>query len=106
MAKKAAKAASKKTSRTAKKRRPAAPPAGKAAGFAALAMHVTEPVGAATFAALKAEHPATAAFALKESRPENLDPESAAKRILAHALASNAMPSLTAPKVGGADSDF
>ena len=102
MAKKAAKTASK----TAKKRAPAAPAPGKSGGFTALAMHVTEPVGAATFAALKAEHPTTAAFALDESRPENLDPESAAKRILAHTLASDAMPSLTTPKVGGTDSDF
>jgi Zn-dependent metalloprotease len=101
MARKAAKTASK----PAKKRGPASPPA-QTSGFTVLAMHVTEPAGAATFAALKAEHPTTAAFALDESRPENLDPESAAKRILAHALASDAMPSLTAPKVSGADSDF
>ena len=40
------------------------------------------------------------------SQPENLDPESAAKRILEHALASDAAPSLTAPKVGGTESDF
>ena len=44
--------------------------------------------------------------AIAESLPENLDPESAAKRILDHALASKAMPSLTAPKVGKAESDF
>ena len=113
MARKAAKTASKKASKTtskttskkAKKRAPASPPA-KTRGFTALAMHVTEPAGAATFAALKAEHPTTAAFALDESRPENLDPESAAKRILAHALASDAMPALTTPKAGGADTDF
>src|SRR5206468_4745852 len=40
------------------------------------------------------------------SLPENLDPESAAKRILDHALASAAMPSLTAPKVDKAESEF
>jgi len=101
MARKAAKTASKTT----KKPGPASAPA-QASGFTALAMHVTEPAGAATFAALKAEHSTTAAFALDESRPENLDPESAAKRILAHALASDAMPSLTTPKVSGTDSDF
>ena len=109
MARKAAKTASKKasktTSRTAKKRAPASPPA-QTRGFTALAMHVTEPSGAATFAALKAEHPTTAAFALDESRAENLDPESAAKRILAHALASDAMPVADTPKAGGADTDF
>ncbi|MEN3380513.1 MAG: neutral peptidase [Hyphomicrobiales bacterium] len=100
MAKKAAKTGSK----TAKKR--AAPPPGRPGGFTAMALHVTEPAGAATFAALKAEHATTPAFALDESRPENLDPESAAKRILAHALASDAVPSLTTPKVSGTDSDF
>jgi Zn-dependent metalloprotease len=101
MVKKAAKTASK----PAKKRGSASPPA-RASGFTALALHVTEPAGAATFAALKAEHSTTAAFALTESRPENLDPDSAAKRILAHALASDALPSLTTPKVSGTDSDF
>jgi Zn-dependent metalloprotease len=101
MARKSTKTASKPT----KKRGPASPPA-KTSGFTALAMHVTEPAGAATFAALKAEHSTTAAFALEASRPENLDPESAAKRILAHALASDAMPSLATPKVSGTDSDF
>jgi Zn-dependent metalloprotease len=100
MAKKAAKTASK----TAKKR--AAPPPGRPGGFTAMALHVTESAGAATFAALKAEHATAPAFALDESRPENLDPESAAKRILAHALASDAVPSLTTPKVSGTDSDF
>ena len=43
---------------------------------------------------------------LAASRPENLDPESAAKRILEHALASSAAAALTAPKVGGAESNF
>jgi Zn-dependent metalloprotease len=71
-----------------------------------MAMHVTEAAGRRTFAALKADRPATSAFALTESHPANLDPESAAKRILAHAFASAAMPSLTAPEVDGAGSDF
>lgn len=75
-------------------------------GFKALALHVTDAKGRATFEALRAERPATAAFGLTASRPENLDPESAAKRILAHALASSAAPGLTAPKVGDAESDF
>src|SRR5258708_1155734 len=106
MVRKTAKTASKTASKPTKKRGPAAAPVAAATGFTALALHVTEPAGAATFAALKAEHPTTAAFALHESRPENLDPESAAKRILAHAFASDAMPSLTTPKVSGIDSDF
>jgi Zn-dependent metalloprotease len=69
-------------------------------------MHVTETKGRKTFAALKAERPASAAFSLVASQPKNLDPESAAKRILEHALASEKMPSLTAPKVDGNESDF
>lgn len=69
-------------------------------------MHVTEERGGRAFAALKADRPASNTFALAESLPKNLDPESAAKRILAHAFASRAMPSLTAPKVNDEDSDF
>src|SRR6476469_5261558 len=75
-------------------------------GFKVLAMHVTEDQGRRTFEALREDRPAVSAFALRESQPENLDPESAAKCILAHALASQAMPSLTAPKVDGDESDF
>jgi len=93
-----------KKSKKAKKR--AAPRSSQRAGFKALALHVTEAEGRAIFEALRAERPATAAFGLAASRPENLDPESAAKRILAHALASSAVPALTAPKVSGAESDF
>ena len=83
----------------------AAPRASKRARFQGLALHVTEADGRATFEALRAERPATAAFGLAASRPQNLDPESAAKRILEHALASSAVPALTAPKVSGAESD-
>src|SRR5262249_9265362 len=87
-------------------RKPARRRAAKPNAFTAIAMHVTEPKGAAIFAALKAEHATAAAFALPESQPTRLDPESAAKRILEHALASDAAPSFTAPKVGGVASDF
>ncbi len=75
-------------------------------GFQALAMHVTEERGRRAFEALKADRPASNTFALAESLPKNLDPESAAKRILAHAFASRAMPSLSAPKVDDEESDF
>jgi Zn-dependent metalloprotease len=77
-----------------------------ARGFQVMAMHATEERGRRAFAALKADRPASNTFALAESLPKNLDPESAAKRILAHAFASRAMPSLTAPKVDDEDSDF
>jgi len=88
----------------AKKAKTARAPAAR--GFKALAMHVTEAKGRGIFEALKAERPAAAAFGLVASQPENLDPESAAKRILEQALASDAAPSLNAPKVGGTESDF
>ncbi len=77
-----------------------------ARGFQVLAMHVTEKGGRRAFEALRADRPASNTFALAESLPKNLDPESAAKRILAHAFASRAMPSLTAPKVNDEESDF
>lgn len=96
-----ARTAKKATARKAVKRTAAA-----AAGFKALAMHVTDERGRRAFEALKNDRPAAAAFGLEESLPQNLDPESAAKRILDHAFASKAMPSLTAPKVDGDDSDF
>jgi Zn-dependent metalloprotease len=77
-----------------------------AAGFEVLAMHVTEKRGRRAFEALRADRPASNTFALRESLPKNLDAESAAKRILAHAFASRAMPSLTAPMVSDEQCDF
>jgi Zn-dependent metalloprotease len=71
-----------------------------------MAMHITEEEGRRTFAALKADRPGASAFSLAATQPENLDSESAAKRILVHALASKAMPTLTAPVVDGDASDF
>jgi Zn-dependent metalloprotease len=82
----------------------AAPP--PKSGFRAVAMHVTEEAGRSTFAALKADRPATSLFSHPALQPEDLDPESAAKRILAHAFASEAMPSLTTPRVHGSESNF
>jgi Zn-dependent metalloprotease len=93
MARKAGKAATGKRSAAAR-------------GFEVLAMHVTEKGSRRAFEALKADRSASNTFALKESLPKNLDPESAAKRILAHAFASRAMPSLTAPKINEEESDF
>jgi Zn-dependent metalloprotease len=94
-----------KKTKTAKKRAPARSAAG-AGAFKALAMHVTEKKGRDTFAALRAERPTSASFGFAASQPQNLDPESAAKRILAHAFASEAAPSLTAPTVSGTESEF
>src|SRR6202051_1835973 len=81
-------------------------PGTTARGFRVLAMHVTEESDRRAFEALRADRPASNTFALAESLPKNLDPESAAKRILAHAFASRAMPSLTAPKVDDEESGF
>jgi Zn-dependent metalloprotease len=75
-------------------------------GFQILAMHVTAERDRRAFEALRADRPASNTFALRESLPKNLDPESAAKRILAHAFASRAMPSLNAPKVHDEECDF
>jgi Zn-dependent metalloprotease len=104
--KKAPKKSSKKASKKAPKRAVAARASSKATGFKSVAMHVTEDEGRNVFAALKAERPTRSAFSLDASQPEKLDPESAAKRILEHALASNAAPTLVAPKVGGTESSF
>ncbi|MEA2876514.1 MAG: neutral peptidase [Hyphomicrobiales bacterium] len=97
MAKKAKKAkAAKKTARS----------TAKSGAFKSLAMHVTESKGRSTFEALRAERPTSAAFGFAASQPADLDPESAAKRILEHALESKAAPTFTAPTVSGTESDF
>ncbi|MBR0869320.1 M4 family metallopeptidase [Bradyrhizobium tropiciagri] len=94
------------TKKAAKKKRAGTAAAYRASGFKSLAMHVTEQDGRRTFEALRSERPATSTFSLAVNQPENVDPESAAKRILDHALASKAMPSLTAPVVDGTESSF
>src|SRR4051794_33995651 len=77
-----------------------------ARGFEAMALHVTEQHGCRAFEALKADRRTVSTFAIEASLPKNLDPESAAKRILDHAFASAALPSLTAPKVDTVESEF
>ena len=101
MAKKAKKAGRRKTPA-----RAIAAHSAVARGFQVLAMHVTEERDRRAFEALRADRPASNTFALAESLPKNLDPESAAKRILAHAFASRAMPSLNAPRVHDEECDF
>src|SRR5258705_13123986 len=97
--------AKKAMARKASTRAPAAPSSAKN-GFKALAMHITEANGRRIFAALRADRPAHSVFSHRACQPGNLDPESAAKRILEQALASKKMPSLNAPKIDGTDSDF
>lgn len=74
--------------------------------FRTLAMHVTEAQGRQTFAALRAERSRSALASLAATQPRALDPESAAKRILAHALESSTAAELTAPAVGATQSTF
>jgi Zn-dependent metalloprotease len=105
MAKKAKKAARKPPARKPSKRAATARPS-QGHGFKAMALHVTEEGGRRAFAALRADRPASSTFALAASEPRHLDPESAAKRILAHAFASDALPSLTAPDIDGEQSNF
>src|SRR5262249_35917186 len=95
----------KSAAKKARKSAGGAPPS-RASGFKSLAMHITEDSGRRSFEALKAERPSTSAFSITATQPQNLDPESAAKRILEHALESDAVPSLTAPKVAGDESTF
>jgi Zn-dependent metalloprotease len=87
-------------------RRAAAAPPGQKSGFKALAMHITEENCRSTFAALKADRPAASVFSHPACQPGKLDAESAAKRILEHAFASKAMPSLNVPRIDGTDSNF
>jgi Zn-dependent metalloprotease len=86
--------------------RAAAAPASRANGFRAVAMHITEENGRRTFAALRADRPAASVFSHPTHHPASLDPESAAKRILEHAFASKAMPTLNAPKIDRTESHF
>jgi len=95
----------KKNPRNVKKSAPARIAAKKRA-FKSLAMHVTEARGRDTFRALRAERAGSAAESLTATQLQNVDPESAAKRILAHALESTSAAELTAPTVGGIESDF
>ncbi|MGA7803319.1 M4 family metallopeptidase [Bradyrhizobium sp.] len=97
--------AKKATAKRASTRTAAGPPSAKS-GFAIVAMHITEENGRRMFAALKADRPAASVFSHPACQPDSLDPESAAKRILEHALASKAMPTLNAPKIDGAANDF
>jgi Zn-dependent metalloprotease len=74
--------------------------------FKGLAIHVTEANGRRILAALRADRTAHSVFSHAAYQPGNLDPESAAKRILAHAFASKKMPTLNAPKIDGIESRF
>jgi Zn-dependent metalloprotease len=87
-------------------RRTAAAPPRQKSGFKALAMHITEKNCRSTFAALKADRPAASVFSHPVWHPGKIDAESAAKRILEHAFASKAMPSLNVPRIDGTDSNF
>jgi len=76
-------------------------------GFSTFAMHANEPIDAPVFSALRSTRASFPGFAVAESVGiKNLDPETAARQYLDQALASDAVPSFTLPKVEGAPSEF
>lgn len=75
-------------------------------GMHVFAMHSLDEDDAPAFARLRDERSASLAFTAAPVDTSNLDPETAATRYLHQALASKAVPSLTAPKSEGVDSEF
>ena len=72
-------------------------------------LHVTEPEGKAAFAALESAATARAGVAGPDVSLKTLDPETAARRILAKALADDAtkaLQSIAAPSVAGKEAEF
>lgn len=85
-----------------KRRGLAAAPAADA--FSTFAIHRADETDARAFDALRTERPAFSAFALSGDAVNNLDPETAARQYLDQALASDSVPSFTAPE--GTQSEF
>lgn len=77
-----------------------------AGAFSTFAMHRADEAHAPTFVALRDERPGFAGFALTADSVNRLDPETAARQYLEQALASDSVPSFTAPKGDGARSTF
>ncbi|HEY9404755.1 MAG TPA: M4 family metallopeptidase [Pyrinomonadaceae bacterium] len=80
--------------------------AAAAGAFSTFAMHRADESHAPTFAALREERLGFAGFALAADAVNNLDPETAARHYLEQALASDSVPSLTAPKSDGPRTEF
>src|SRR4051812_30544472 len=76
-------------------------------GLRAFSMHMLDKASAPIMAELRKEREMRPAFALTTPAAlPRLDPETAARRYLDQALESKAVPALTAPAAGGAESDF
>lgn len=74
--------------------------------FTAYSVHVANATDKKMMGALKQERSSFRSFAVNGMKPEAMDPESAAKRILMQSLESSRMPRLAAPKVGNSVSEF
>lgn len=99
-AKPAARKAVKKPSK-----KPASPAARKKL-FETFSIHATDRAGRKVMPTLKKERRSFRSFAAPGMQVADLDPESAAKRILMQTLESSHLPHLTAPKVDGSTSTF
>jgi Zn-dependent metalloprotease len=76
-------------------------------GLKTFSMHAYESSSSAAMEGLRAERNASLAIrGDATSSDSDVDPETAARRLLNQALASDAVPSLTAPVANGATSDF
>ena len=76
-------------------------------GLTRFSLHATEESSAGVLDRLEAERAAAPALRPEGAdTPSAVDPETAARRILTQALASPAVPSLTAPVAGGTTSEF
>lgn len=75
-------------------------------GLKAFTMHALDKATAPMLAKLTRERSAQPAFALAAPALPRLDPETIAHRYLEQALQSASVPSLTAPKADGAESEF
>lgn len=76
-------------------------------GLRSFGFHTLDESSHPTFDALREERRSNAGFAFAEEVGlQNLDPETAARQHLLQALASNSLPTLEAPVVNGAPSEF
>ncbi|ANM00829.1 peptidase M4 family protein [Rhizobium anhuiense] len=75
-------------------------------GMKSFSMHVSDAGSAPMFAALAKEQSDLPTFAFEPAATQVVDPETAARRYLGHALTSNSVPDFTAPSAENADSQF
>src|SRR5262249_43130689 len=75
-------------------------------GLQVFSMHSLDDKAAPTFALLRDERPLSPAFAAAPVATGEVDPETAAERYLHQALQSRSVPTFTAPKIDGVESEF